>query len=84
MVILFLYLSKPATSMSIYDRDLYIFNTGSLTGRLGFITPPCMRTHLNFSRVNEIEAMCGRSLVISLNFYVTRDFLYIASILLRT
>ena len=24
MVILFLYLSKPATSKSIYDRDLYI------------------------------------------------------------
>ena len=31
--------------------------------RLGFIIPPRMRPLLNFSRVNEIEAMYGTSLV---------------------
>lgn len=72
MVMLFLYLSKPTTSVSNNERDLYILmlivflaqlHGNLLSGRLGFIIPPCMRTHLNFSRVNEVEAMYGRSLV---------------------
>ena len=92
---LFLYLSKPATSMTNNERDLYILMLIGLFSsvawnsaeREAWVHNPTVHAYAlkffarKWSRGNVWKVARKRKSGMSLNFYVTRDLLYIASIL---